>query len=108
MATATPVIRAGDDLLLTIRLTPRAALDRIDGLDHLSDGRAVLKARVRAVPESGKANSALLKLLSGALDVPVRRLELASGETARLKTVRIFNADPALAARLDGLLTSSS
>ena len=95
--------RTGADLLLSVRLTPKAAHDRVDGVEHLSDGRAVLKARVRAVPEAGKANVALLRLLADTLDVPVRSLELASGSTGRIKTVRFAGADSALEARIAAL-----
>lgn len=39
-------------LSVTIRLTPRGGRDALDGIETLSDGRAVLKARVRAAPTS--------------------------------------------------------
>ena len=51
---------AADHLRLEVRLTPRASCDLIEGEKLLSDGRRVLAARVRAVPEKGAANEALL------------------------------------------------
>ena len=80
---------AGDDLILALRLTPRSSKDALQGVDKLSDGRSVWKARVRAVPEDGKANDALLKLLAKSLDLPRQTLSLDSGATSRLKMVRI-------------------
>ena len=49
-----------DGLLLTVRLTPKGGREALDGIETLADGRAVLKARVRALPEDGEANAALI------------------------------------------------
>jgi uncharacterized protein (TIGR00251 family) len=87
-------------LLLSIRLTPKSSRDALEGIETLSDGRAVLKARVRAVPEDGKANDALIRLVAKELDVPRRAVELASGATSRTKVLSIAGADAALIARL--------
>lgn len=95
---------AGDDVLLDVRLTPRAAHDRIDGAECLSDGRVVLKARVRAVPEKGAANAALVKLIARALDVHKSAVSLETGATSRLKTLKIQGSSASLPGRLQGLL----
>jgi uncharacterized protein (TIGR00251 family) len=101
---AFPWRAAGDDFLLDVRLTPRAAHDRIDGADRLSDGRIILKARVRAVPEKGAANKALIKLVAKALDLPGASVSLNSGTTSRLKTLRLQGEVKNLEARLRDLL----
>lgn len=85
---------AGIDL--RIRLTPRAAQDRIDGQAVAADGNVHLAARVRAVPENGKANLALERLVAAWLDVPVSRVNVSGGATARLKTVSIEGEPKAL------------
>ena len=90
---------------LFVRLTPKSSRDEVEGVERSADGRAHLKARVRAVPEKGKANQALVRLLADTLRLPVRDLAVVAGETARLKTVRIAgDADAAEAALalLDG------
>ncbi|MGO9135436.1 MAG: DUF167 family protein [Methylovirgula sp.] len=89
-----------DGLLVTVRLTPKSARDALESVEALSDGRLVLKARVRAVPEDGAANAALLRLFAKALDVPARDVSLASGATARLKTVLIKGDAAVLAMRV--------
>ena len=90
-------------LRLRLRVTPNASLDRIDGPETLADGTTVLRLRVRAVPENGKANAAVLLLLAKALGLPRSAVTLVAGDTARLKTVHI-EGDPAdLAARLGAL-----
>ena len=50
-----------------VRVTPRGGRDALDGVETLADGRAVLKVRVRAVPEDGAANAAVTALLAQAL-----------------------------------------
>jgi uncharacterized protein YggU (UPF0235/DUF167 family) len=89
-----------DGMTLHVRLTPRGGRDALDGVVTLSDGRAVLKARVRAVPEDGAANAALLGLLAHELGTARSAAALTAGHTARLKTIRISGDGPALAARL--------
>ncbi len=68
------------------------------------DGSAVLAVRVRAVPDKGKANAAVLALLAKGLDLPRSALVLASGETARLKTVAVTGEPQILAAKLAALV----
>ena len=63
----------------------------------------MLRLRVTAVPDKGKANAAVIALLATALDIPKSAIELVSGETSRIKLLAIAGNGPALAARLDGL-----
>lgn len=88
---------------LFVRLTPKSSRDAVEGVETAADGRSHLKARVRAVPEDGKANKALVRLLSDALGVPARAVAVVAGETARLKTVRIAGDGAALEERLSRL-----
>jgi len=81
-------------VLVAVRLTPRGGQDSLDGIAPLADGTVVLKARVRAAPEDGAANAALLRLLADELGLAVRDLSLAGGATSRLKRIRIAG-DPA-------------
>lgn len=74
---------------LFVRLTPKSSRDAVEGVEIGADGRVYLKARVRAVPEDGKANKALVKLLSKALGVPASSVAIAAGHSARLKTLHI-------------------
>jgi uncharacterized protein (TIGR00251 family) len=90
-------------VVLTVRLTPRAGRDRIEGIATLSDGRRVVAARVRAVPDRGAANQALIALLAKALDVPKSAVAIVAGHTARLKQVRIDGDPQELTRRLGAL-----
>ncbi len=81
---------AGDDLLVGIRLTPGAAKDEIGGGWRDDKDGCWLSARVRAVPEKGKANAALIALMAKGLDWPRSAILLESGDTNRLKRLRII------------------
>src|SRR5262245_5126137 len=94
-------------ILLTVRLTPKGGRDAIEGIAELSDGRAVLKARVRAAPRDGEANAALLKLLARSGGAAVRDVTLVAGETARIKRLKIVGSAPALAAALEKICAIS-
>lgn len=89
---------------LSVRLTPKAARDGIDGAATLSDGSSVAKMRVRAVPEDGKANDALIRLVAQALDVPRSTVRLQSGATARTKVLAISGDVSAIDGKLTAVL----
>jgi len=92
-----------DGIDLYVRLTPKAALDRIDGVETAADGRSHLKARVRAVPENGAANQALERMMAKALGVPASTVSVVAGGTSRLKTVRVSGDPASLAAAVERL-----
>lgn len=74
---------------VAVRLTPKASTDRIDGPTRLSDDSIVIAARVRAVPEDGRANKALEKLLAATFGVPRSSVRVVAGQQSRLKQVHI-------------------
>lgn len=86
---------------MAVRLTPKGGRDAIDGIETLADGRAVLKARVRAAPSEGEANEALCRLIAKAAGVPPRDVALTAGATARIKRLTISGDGPALLAALE-------
>lgn len=79
---------------IALRVTPRGGRDGVDGIEQLSDGRSVLKVRVRAIADGGEANRAVLVLLAKSLGVPKASVSLLSGATSRLKQVAV-EGDPA-------------
>ena len=68
---------------LALRITPGARSESI----AIEDGR--LSVKVRAKPQDGAANDAVLSLLAGALGVAPSRLRLLRGATSRDKLVGI-------------------
>jgi hypothetical protein len=92
---------APDGVVVTVRLTPKGGRDAIDGVETLADGRAVLKARVRAAPSEGEANAALGRVLAQALGVPPRDVAIVGGATSRIKRVKVSGDAATLSAALE-------
>ncbi|MBX4926809.1 uncharacterized protein (TIGR00251 family) [Rhizobium binae] len=93
-----------DHLRLTVRLTPNGGRDAFDGIETDSEGETYLKARVTAVPEKGKANRALIALISKSVGIAKSSFSLVSGETARKKILRIEGDPEGLARKLEAFL----
>jgi uncharacterized protein (TIGR00251 family) len=74
----------GPTVRLQLRVSPGAGRSAIVG----RHGQA-WKIRVAPAPERGKANAALLDLLSETLRLPRERLELVGGRTGRDKIVAL-------------------
>ncbi|WP_338467322.1 DUF167 domain-containing protein [Novosphingobium sp. ZN18A2] len=68
---------------LSVRVTPGAKVESV----ALDSGRLAVK--VRAKPEDGKANAAVIRLLAAALGEAPSRIELLRGATSREKQFRI-------------------
>lgn len=91
-------------VLLFVRATPRPSRSIIAGVGQDSDGRTVLQLRVAAPPAEGAANTALIELLSAALQVRKRDVTLQSGATGRAKQFLVEGASEMLVARLETLI----
>lgn len=68
---------------LALRVTPGARTESIE----ISVGRVLVK--VRAKPQDGAANQAVLALLASALGVATSRLQMLRGATGREKLVQL-------------------
>jgi len=97
----------GGDLILSVRLTPRSSRDEIGGVDQLADGRRVLKVRVRALPQDGEANEALVRLIAKALHIPLASVRIEAGASGRVKTLSLGGDPDALRAALTSLSRGS-
>lgn len=74
---------AAPGTVLELRVTPKASRNEIREVE------GQIRVYVTTVPENGKANEAVVKLLSKALGVPKSRLTLVRGATSRDKAFRI-------------------
>lgn len=69
---------------LTLKIVPGASQDKVVG--RLGEA---LKLRVRAQPERGKANAAVIALLAQYLHVPDSAIQVVTGHTSSTKIVEI-------------------
>jgi uncharacterized protein len=88
-------------IALAVRLTPKGGRNAVDGIEHLADGRAVVKVRVAAPPSEGEANDALIRLIAKAVGIAPRDVTLAAGATARVKRLVLAGDGPTLIAALE-------
>ena len=88
---------------LFVRVSPGASKDAIDGIWQGPGGERRLIVKVRAAPDKGKANDAVINLLSKQLGLPRSAISITAGQTARLKTVCINENVRALRAAMTKL-----
>jgi len=80
---------------INIRVTPRAKQNKVVGMKN-----DMLRVHVTAVPEHGKANDALIKLLSKEWKIPKSQITIIRGETTREKVLEIPDGVPSLQKRI--------
>ena len=86
----------GDFLFLNIKAHPGASKSSLGGVS-----KEMLKVRIAAAPEDGKANEELRSFLARLLELPKKDIVLVSGEKSRFKILRL----PASAKeKLEGLI----
>lgn len=74
---------------IIVHLTPKASQNKVEGWTEDVKGEKILRVKVTAVPESGKANDALIKLLSAFFKVPKSKISLIRGASSRIKYIEI-------------------
>ncbi len=90
--------------VLNIHLIPNASKDEITGIDNYGNKTSRLKVKVRAVPEKGKANKALCRLLAKYFKLPKSSLGVISGHKSRTKSILIREASEDFEKKLEQIL----
>jgi len=89
---------------VALRVTPRAAREAVTGLAPTADGGLELKVAVTAVPEAGRANEAVIRLLAKLWSLPRSSLSMVAGATDRHKILLVAGPPDGLLPRLTALL----
>ena len=87
-----PLTATDDGIVVTVRVTPRARREGIDGATEIAGPRGTepaLVVRVAAPPADGAANAAVLRLLAASWQVPPSSLSLVTGASSRIKRVLV-------------------
>lgn len=74
--------------ILRVKVTPKAKSERIK-IERDDDGNPYYKIYVTVVPEDGKANQAVINLLSKTMKIPKSSFKITHGHTGRDKLIRI-------------------
>jgi len=98
-----PWRETGDGVSVTVRVTPRAHQDKIEGVRRLSNGQAILAVRVRALPQDGAANDAVVRILAKACGIPASAARVEAGAGARVKTILLRGDSASLLAAMAAL-----
>ena len=90
MAEISSIIQESLDgnIFLPIEVQPNASRDSIIGMN---EWRGRLQVAVKAQPQKGAANKAVIRLLSEILEIPSIDLEITQGHTSRQKMVKLKN-----------------
>ncbi|MBF0215307.1 MAG: YggU family protein [Magnetococcales bacterium] len=81
----------GEDLMVTLKVQPRASRERWMGIRE-----GILQVALTAPPVEGAANEALPRFLAKELNVATGRIRIVQGERSRNKVVRIVRPDRAV------------
>jgi hypothetical protein len=104
---AAPFVAGRDGVTIAVRVTPKARTEGIDGVMPAADGAvpgALLKLRVKAAPEDGKANAAVIALLAKASGLPRGAFTLVAGHADRTKRIHAAGDPAALLLRFTTML----
>lgn len=77
-----PLSASAHGAVLAVTVAPRASQT---DMERMADG--TIRVRLAAPPVDGAANTALLRFLADALELPRSRLTIASGATSRRKRI---------------------
>ena len=80
--------------VIAIKLTPKASKNAILGWFDDENGQKTLKISVTAVPENGKANKALINMLSKEYKIPKSHIRIVRGQTSTNKMVEFASMPP--------------
>jgi uncharacterized protein (TIGR00251 family) len=104
-AAASPFTAVADGVRVRLKVTPRAAADRVGGLQAEADGGVALKVAVTAVAEDGRANRAVIDLLAKSWRLPKRSLTILQGAADRRKVLQVAGDPAELLPRLAAALS---
>lgn len=101
MADKGPVSVADNGVTVAVRVTPKARRQQVDGVTADAQGRLAVKIAVTAPPEDGKANKAIIALLSRTWNIPRNTISIQRGQTSRDKILSITGDTAALQRKIE-------
>lgn len=71
-------------IIIQVKIVPKSKCNEIIGYEN-----DILKIRIKAAPEKNKANKELIYFLAKKLSIPQSNIIILSGETCRIKKIKI-------------------
>jgi hypothetical protein len=84
-----PFTATADGVYVHIKVTPKAAKNRVGPTMQDGTGQSILKIYVTEPPEDGKANESVIKLLAKLWKLPKTSIKVARGHTDKRKVLHI-------------------
>ena len=81
---------SSEGVKLAVRVVPNASSNEIEGWHQDETGADELKIRVTAAPEKGKANKAVIELLSKSLKIGKSKIVILQGGTGKRKKIFLY------------------
>lgn len=82
-------LQTNKHLILEIKVIPSSIKNEIVNSVENSQQQLLLKIKLQATPEKGRANKELIKFLSKQLNLPQNHIEIISGHTNPHKIIKI-------------------
>jgi uncharacterized protein (TIGR00251 family) len=82
-------IESSPQTVINVKVISRSSRDQIVCLEE-----GMIKVKLTAPPVEGRANKALKELLARRLDLPIRDIEIISGERSKQKSLLICGLSP--------------
>ncbi|MFA6119239.1 MAG: DUF167 domain-containing protein [Parachlamydiales bacterium] len=71
-------------MLIKVKIIPKSKINKIVEFEN-----DILKIKIKAVPEKGKANEELIKFLSEIFSISKKDIKIVSGHHAKIKLIQI-------------------
>ena len=91
LPTPLPLRESSKGIELFLKVTPKAAKNRIGDIKEESPGYYALKVYVTAPPENNQANQAVIELIAKQFKIAKSQITLVSGATSRHKILLLVN-----------------
>jgi uncharacterized protein (TIGR00251 family) len=78
-------------LKIHLKVIPNSSGNEICGITCNINGQQLLKIKITALADKGKANKALIKFISKEWDIPSSNIKIISGYKSQIKKIMIIN-----------------
>ena len=93
------IYKADDGVTFKVKVRPGAGKNEIVGIQG-----DILKVKINAPPVKGKANKALIDFLAKELGVKRSQVEILSGHTSKVKTIKVVGEGSKIEKKIQAII----